>query len=312
MLTLEMTPTQALSLALLGLLVFALLVIVLYSWLYQLPKAGSFAVIKQVPQDTTLGSSSNGLVNLPTNCQAYLDAVTCEVSPSNVWNPNSPPHGACQCQVPFWGLQGDREAYSNKYTAVGNPIDPVYNVLSTKVVDRLSFPFKEGDVICTGLCDDDVMCSGVIWDGPTFPGMGIDKPSATCTLLTGQVSAEAMPYSISNDATLYLKSLDSLVWLDRAFIFKGSHDLRYWLQPDSTIQLTSYVNTVYTLSFFPSARINTSVTGVYSTEDMTVDEIRRIIQAGGDADHYVDHPDTAFALPPSWYGKQIWVGYIRY
>jgi len=307
----------AMAAALLGLLVFGLVMVLILYKPIPAPLTVSAARLRPPDYNTTLGSSTTGLVNQPSNCQAYTDQITCEASPAHIWNAQAPPHGRCECLIPFWDIEGYREAYEASYTAIGNPnLDQIrVTPLHEQLVDRLSFPYSAGStgqLLCTQLCDEESACIGVLWQGATSPGMGIGTRAGQCTLLQGEVIVPGtanIPFLPTVDATLYLRGRDPL-FIDRVFIYRDSLPLRYWLAPDSTEQLTAFVNTVYGLSFFPEhVLIGGNLTGVYSTIQFTADQIEALIEAGDDENHYIDQPGLPFSLPPLWQGRQIWVGY---
>ena len=163
----------------------------------------------------------------------------------------------CECISPFFGGKCFRESYIDTYTAVGNPAE--YNIeitiIDEETVDRLSFPFHQDpgqlptgvepsidEILCTNLCDQREDCIGIVLKQGDPPDFGIDQGVSTssenknqkpkCTLLSNQVVVKPgknIPYSINQDATLYLKSDQDPVFKDRVFVYAGVKPLRYWL-----------------------------------------------------------------------------------
>ena len=132
--------------------------------------------------NSIIGASTDGQVAI-NNGLAYSTAGTCNAGPTRVWGPVNSNQEACRCVAPFYGSTCFLESYDANYLAVGNPVlsDVTLPPTSERTTDRLSFPWATTEVpaptqsICTTLCDDDDMCTGVLWDAPTAPDMGTSK-----------------------------------------------------------------------------------------------------------------------------------------
>lgn len=264
----------------------------------------------------TQGSSSNGVVSI-RNGNSYGDALSCKSGPTRFWNKGSgTPKHICNCYPPFWGENCMRESYSDKYLAVGTPNinDILLPNMNEQTVSRLSFPFKgnnsenEEQLICTELCDQDEQCTGVLWNGPNNQEMGINNPSGSCGLLYGDVivqNGKNIPYLINDDATLYLKNSNKLIFEDRVFVWNGTLPLRYWLYNqiwEKNIRLlTMYANTIYKLTFIPTNFINDGMLiGVYSNSNLNISQIETIINNGSNNNYYIQLPGQPLKIPSSW------------
>jgi hypothetical protein len=272
---------------------------------------------------------------LSSNCQAFLDQVSCQASPGRFWNANFSAVGTCQCINPFWSLDGNREAYNIDYLAVGNPQvngstspDITYAILGSTMTNRLSFPFAglpaSSQTECTVECDKmGDICSGVIWNGPTYPLLGLTNgASGLCTFLEGSVTVvngRNIPFDPNIDSTLYMKkSLSSSVnplFDNIAFIYAGTLPLRYWLNQaglDNTI-LSALVNNQYQINFYPTGVINSgNLTGIYSLGKIPVNMVQEIISGGTTSQYYINYPNTPLQLPLSWSKLPviIWLIYV--
>jgi len=287
---------------------------------------GATAPIPPPNNNSEPGKSSDGTFFFPNNCAIYKDQISCEASPGRFWNTTNSNVGVCTCLVPFWGANGFRETYSDKYIAIGNPEpdDITTTIISTNIVDRLSFPFSgkspSSQIECTILCDGMTDCTGVIWTPPPPPDLGISERIGICTLLQGDVfvnQGQNIPFSTLVDSTLYMKGDRRPKFTDRVFIYVDELPLRYWLQFRVTTpgmeMLTAEEEFVYSLQFFPLQVINDGLlTGVYSTVPMNIADVRTIIANGGDSEHYVHFPNQPLLLPKEWEILPLQVAYVVY
>ncbi len=263
--------------ALMGVITFIIVILVIILWASMATATTHrrpASVIADVPTPLTIddpvGASSDGIFTLREDGDAFTDAASCKMASNTQWS-----HLRCTCTTPFFGAMCTRESYSNDYFAVGNPTpsDITIDVLDTPVVEALSFPID--DITCTGLCDDNELCTGVIFQ-------------STCTLLTGDVIVTqgiVIPYSTNIDSTLYLKGDDEhLIFTDRVFIYTGTLPARYYLRTETSSdaggQMFPAIQGVITkLTFFPIKQLNTAnLIGVYSENELTQNILNQISQ----------------------------------
>lgn|SRR3990167_324489 len=226
---------------------------------------------KVLNANSTLGSSRNGVVSFPGNCSKAKE----------------------NCEPPYWGEFGEREAYSDNYIALGNPEpdDVTYEIIRTARTDRLSF----GKSSCTQLCDNDDNCGGVVWkDGK-------------CTLVTDVLVNDGMDlyYDPKVDSSLFIKkSLQGPIITDKVFIYKGKLPLRYWIQDPSNYSITSgQKGELFQVKFYPTGLVNDGkLTGVWSPYRFDFDK-------RPPSDIYVHKPGEELSLPQSWKGKILWTKY---
>ena len=227
----------------------------------------------------------------------------------------------CDCVSPFFGRDCYRESYSDSYIAIGSPSsgDVTLEVISTADVDRFSFPFDNGTgTTCTGLCDMDQSCIGVIYNQAQEPDFGMDggaKPM--CSLLSGYVTVNPsrnIPYTTQEDSSLYVKSTNSLKFTDRVFLYSGELPLRYWVSDrynDSKGNrvFVSYVGVQYHLDFVPINVVSSNLTGVFSNKEIPMDNIVDIVNGGTNSDYLVVPPgQTVLNIPSSWTRpRTVWV-----
>lgn len=279
------------------------------------------------PFTSTIGASDNGVVK-DKNGDFYTDAVACRKGPSRRWGYKTESAApVCMCVAPFFGSSCDRESYSDKYTAIGDPAADAINttVISQQSVDRMSFPLSSPDqedsnmshTLCTGLCDSDVTCIGVIYRQGAPPDFGIgslEKPE--CELLSGNVKVipnNNIPYSIDKDSTLYLKQeqltgAGAIQFLDRVFMYKGQLPLRYWLtdrysENEGGIRTwAGYNGAQYNLDFIPSNVVNdANFTGVFANEEIPLSNLKEIIEGGTTSKYIIVPPgQSEISLPSSW------------
>ncbi len=294
--------------ALMGVITFIIVIVIIILWasmatttINKRPASVMANVPTPLTIDDPIGASSNGIYTLHDDGDSFTDSASCKMASNTQWS-----HLRCTCTVPFFGSSCTRESYSNGYQAIGNPSsdDITINVIDTPVVDALSFPVD--DITCTGLCDDDELCTGVIFQ-------------STCTLLSGDVIVSPniiIPYSMEIDSTLYLKGDDRhLIFTDRVFIYTGTLPARYYLRTtvssDAGGQMFPAIENIITkLTFFPIKQLNTAnLIGIYSENELTQNMINQISQ-GMMIERVIIVQPNVVDLPDFSQFKELWVAYI--
>lgn len=250
-------------------------------------------------QNTTLGSSSDGVVYDQLSGTFYRTQDTCQV-PGNrqIWVPEYTPTGGCFCLPPFWGAKCDRQAYNENFFAVGQPETVPAPVLIQTKTPYLSFGDKDS---CTNKCIESSSCSAVSWS------------DNVCTLYSGPITfKETIPFDQFKDSTLYIKgkcnpaigqNAGCPVFTDRVIVYRGALPLRYWLYSryaeDSGQMVNLPLKTVWAIDFRPDKTINTGHRGYWSNKPFIF----------GQKTPYVQEPGDPLNLPPTWIGQTLWVAY---
>nr|QBK92978.1 MAG: hypothetical protein LCPAC403_01120 [Pithovirus LCPAC403] len=294
--------------ALMGIMTIILIIIVIVIWvsissvtLHKQPASVVADAPIPLTIDDPIGASTNGIYTLSDDGDFFTDSASCKLASNTQWS-----HLQCTCIVPFFGDKCTRESYNSTYFAVGNPTtsDVTFDVLSSPVVDSLSFPTDS--ISCTGECDMDPLCTGIIF-------------RSTCTLLTGDVivnTGAMIPYSMDIDSTLYLKTDDRhLIFTDRVFVYTGTLPARYYLRTgvfssSAGQMIPIFQGDIINLSFFPVKQLNVStLTGVYSENEITQDMLNQISQGIILPGIILVQPNVV-DLPDFSQFSSLWVAYI--
>lgn len=274
--------------------------------------------------DSQLGSSSDGTFSFPPlkeNCSLFTDKESClgltYTSPDSsiltrVWDDNV---GVCRCLPPYWGPAGERETYSDRYTAEGNPNDQVsYNIIGSSPADQISFSFpgrpSTDQVLCTKRCDETPSCSGVIVSRASGP-----NGQLSCTLLGGKVSVPSpddLPFDPLVDSTLYLKLGNRPQFPNQVFAYAPPLPLRFWVLPRRRSLLRIDPGLPTRLHFVPTALINDGArSGVWSNREISLLEAQQLLDGErSDPNVYIAHGDEEFQLPPAlWVPGKLWAVY---
>lgn len=251
------------------------------------------------------GQSPNGMFNTSVNCQNLTSQVSCEANERGFWNPISPAVQPCQCLSPFWSSNGEREAFSDSYFGVGIPSLGDVNVTLLKTIDnvsRLSFvPNNRSEQAhsgtCTGICDSDEKCIGVLWD----------KTYGKCSLLGNEVNVNpgrTIVFKPHEDSTLYMKNEQRPLFKNNVFLYTDWLPQRFWLLWEFPNFKQVVKNVVYGLNFTPHNTINDgNLTGIYSIAVIEPTNISDLLVGNieGEGELFVIHrPGKKLDIPAEW------------
>jgi len=173
----------------------------------------------------------------------------------------------CFCKKSYGGCSCEIELYDDKYVSVADEkdIDKFDMFSHDKVyVDKISFA-ENGEISCSGLCDEDESCSGFVL---TDNNENTTDPKYICMLLENNIvptSTDIIPITPLGitEPSVYLKNYDGLArprFKDRIIVGQGNNVLRPWAKDVHEGGITNivsvFVDRVKYVNFIPEYIIN--------------------------------------------------------